>query len=64
MSLPAGDQSRTWLATIRISGISGAYGFDLVRKGDYVMYLGFGGVGPLDTPTFEGLVTQSLAKIP
>ena len=65
MSLPpAGDQSATWLATIRISGISGAYGFDLVRKGNYVMYLGLGGIGPLDTSTLEAFVDKAVARVP
>ena len=65
MSLPsAGDQSAAWLATLTIGGISGAFGFGLVIKGNYVMYLGFGGRGSLDIPAFEGLVNQAMAKIP
>ncbi len=65
MLLPSiGDRSATWQATLTISGISGAFGFDLVRKGNYVMYMGFGGRGPPDAPMFEGFVKQVLAKIP
>ena len=65
MSLPpAGDQSAAWLATLTISGISGAFAFGLVIKGNYVMYLGFGGRGSLDIPTFEGFVKQAEAKLP
>ncbi len=64
MQLRVGEQSVAWLASLRISGISAAYGFGLVTKGDYVMYLGFGGLAPLDTPTSEGFIDQALAKVP
>jgi uncharacterized protein (DUF697 family) len=61
---PQADQSVAYNVNGTVSGFNVNLGFVLMRKGDYLMLVGIGHLGSLDTASLQQFITTALGNVP